>query len=114
MFGHPHTDLFAIRTNAKLTLYMPPVPNPIAWKQDALQHHWNDLSAYMPPPSLADLVEIDAFNKSLHDFSSSSLASERVVHRSVGSFGGGTSQAPLAVESSGAIKKWHMEIGRYI
>ena len=46
------------------------------------------------------LVQSDAFNKSLLGPGSSSLASEGVVFRSVGSFGGKTSQAPLVVESS--------------
>ena len=50
VFGRPHLDLFASRTIAKLLLYMSPVPNLVAWKHDAFQHPWDNLSAYTFPP----------------------------------------------------------------
>ena len=50
---------------------------------------------HFPPSLFSSLVESDAFNKSLLDPGSSSLASEGVVLRSSGSRDGGTSQASL-------------------
>ena len=46
VFGRPHLDLFATRTNMKLLLYMSLVPDPLAWKQDALHMLWDHLFAY--------------------------------------------------------------------
>ena len=43
-------DFFAIRSNMKLPLYLSLVLDPIAWKQNAFQHPWNDLSACDFPP----------------------------------------------------------------
>ena len=68
---------------------MSPVLDPVAWKQDAFQHPWDDLIAHALPPlhfSKTGLVESDTF-----DLSSSSLTSKGVVCRSIGSSGGGTS-----------------------
>ena len=50
MFGCPHLDLFATRANVKPPLYVSPVPDPIARKQDAFQHSWAHLSTYAFPP----------------------------------------------------------------
>ena len=53
VFGHLYTrwytlqvDLFATRLNHKLPRFVSPVPDPKAWKVDALSHHWGDLDAY--------------------------------------------------------------------
>ena len=46
VFGHPHLVLFATQANAKLPLYVSPVPDLKAWKQDIFQHPWDHLSAY--------------------------------------------------------------------
>ena len=46
VFGHPHLDLFAIRADNKLPLYISPVLDPLAWKQDALHLPRNHLVAY--------------------------------------------------------------------
>ena len=46
MFGQPHINLFATKAKAKLPMYMSPVPDPMAWKHDAFQHLWDNLSAY--------------------------------------------------------------------
>ena len=46
-------------------------------------------------------VESDVFNKSPCDLGGSSLASKGVVCKCTGSFGGRTSRASLAMESSG-------------
>ena len=45
----PHLDLFATRANTNLPLYVSPVPDPLAWKQDALHLPWNHLVAYAFP-----------------------------------------------------------------
>ena len=34
VFGRPHLDLFATLSSAKLPLYLSPVSDPMAWKQD--------------------------------------------------------------------------------
>ena len=52
LFSHPHVDLIATRVNTKTPLYVSPVPDPMAWKQDAFQPPWNDLIGYAFPPSL--------------------------------------------------------------
>ena len=36
VFGRPYLDLFATRANNELQLYVYPVTDPLAWKQDAL------------------------------------------------------------------------------
>ena len=41
VFGCPHLDLFAARANARLPLYVFPVPEPLAWKQDAFHLQWD-------------------------------------------------------------------------
>ena len=69
MFGCPPVDLFAIRANA-LHLYVPPVLDHMALKQDAFQHPCSDLSAYAFPPfvllsSKVGLAKSDVFDKSL-------------------------------------------------
>ena len=50
VFGRPQLNLFATRANAKLPLYISPVPDPMVWKQDAFQHPWDHLSACAFPP----------------------------------------------------------------
>ena len=47
MFSHPHKDLFATIANTKQPLYVSLVLVPMAWKQDASQHPWDNLSAYV-------------------------------------------------------------------
>ena len=50
VYGRPFIDLFTTRANAKLPLYVSTVPGPMAWKQDAFQRQWNNLSVYTFPP----------------------------------------------------------------
>ena len=52
VFNHLHMDLFATRVIMKLPIYMSHIPNPMAWKEDTLQHLWDSLSAYASPFSL--------------------------------------------------------------
>ena len=68
-------DLFATSTNTMHPLHVPPVPDPLVWNQDAFQHPWNDLIAYIfsSGSCKTGLVESDAFDKSL--LGSSCLAS---------------------------------------
>ena len=47
----PHVDLFAIRLNHKLPLYVSPVPDPNTWDTDALNINWMGLTAYAYLPT---------------------------------------------------------------
>ena len=46
----PHIDLFATRFNLRLPIYVSPVPDPGAWRVDALSFPWNGLDLYAFPP----------------------------------------------------------------
>ena len=46
VFGRPHLDLFATRASNKFPLYVSPVPDLLAWKQDALHLPSDPLKAY--------------------------------------------------------------------
>ena len=46
----PMVDLFASRFNHRLPIYVSPVPDPMAWKIDALTFSWENLQAYAFPP----------------------------------------------------------------
>mgnify|MGYP001412616885 CR=1 FL=1 len=50
IWGQPHVDLFATAANAKLPVFVSPLPEAEAWKQDALSFPWNGLWAYAFPP----------------------------------------------------------------
>ena len=41
---------FDTRVNTKLPLYVFPIPDPMAWKEDDFQHSWDDLTVYAFPP----------------------------------------------------------------
>ena len=43
VFNLPRTDLFPMKANAKLPIYVSPVPEPMMWKQDDFQHSWDNL-----------------------------------------------------------------------
>ena len=49
-WGKPIIDLFSTRFKNRLPLFVSPVPDPLAWKVDALSLAWNGLSAYAFPP----------------------------------------------------------------
>ena len=55
----PQIDLFAMRFNNKLPLFVSPVPDPLATAVDALSLPWEDLDAYAFPPAaiLGKMVE---------------------------------------------------------
>ena len=46
VFGRPMVVLFATALSNKLPIYCSPVPDPMAWNQDTLQHPW-DTCRYM-------------------------------------------------------------------
>ena len=46
----PMIDLFASQFNHRLPMYVSPVPDPRAWKIDALTFSWKNLQAYAFPP----------------------------------------------------------------
>ncbi|MES9880172.1 MAG: reverse transcriptase domain-containing protein [Sedimenticola sp.] len=49
-WGDPMVDLFATRLNAKLPLFVSPVPDASAWAVDAMSFGWGNLDAYAFPP----------------------------------------------------------------
>ena len=56
-WGTPQVDLFATRFNFRFPRYVSPVPDPQAWKVDAMEISWEGLDAYaFPPFSLIHLV----------------------------------------------------------
>ncbi|XP_070208316.1 uncharacterized protein [Littorina saxatilis] len=46
----PVIDLFATRFSARLPLFVSPFPDPLAWKVNALEISWTNLTAYAFPP----------------------------------------------------------------
>ena len=50
-WGTPHVDLFAMRHNHKLSLFLLPVPDPLAWEVEALHQDWTGLMGYAYPPT---------------------------------------------------------------
>lgn len=50
LWGRPHVDLFATAENAKLPVYVSPLPDPQAWREDALSFSWANLWVYAFPP----------------------------------------------------------------
>lgn len=50
LWGQPHMDLFATADNARLPLFVSPVPDQRAWKVDALAHQWTGWWGYAFPP----------------------------------------------------------------
>lgn len=54
---HPMIDLFATRFNNKLTTFISPIPDPLAFAVDALTVSWKGMWAYAyPPPAIIPLV----------------------------------------------------------
>ena len=50
LWGQPHIDLFATSETARLPTYISLLPDPAAWRTDALSFPWTNLWAYMFPP----------------------------------------------------------------
>ena len=50
LWGQPHLDLFATAENAKLPLYVSPLPDPGSWATDALSFSWKQMWVYAFPP----------------------------------------------------------------
>jgi len=51
VWGAPHVDLFATDENHKLPVYVSPLPDESAWRQDAFSFPWTNLWAYAYPPT---------------------------------------------------------------
>jgi len=51
LWGAPHVDLFATSENHKLPVYVSPLPDDCAWREDAFSFPWTDLWAYAYPPT---------------------------------------------------------------
>jgi ribonuclease HI len=50
LWGRPEIDLFATCQNKKLRKYVSPVPDPYAWRINAMTFCWESLSLYAFPP----------------------------------------------------------------
>ncbi|XP_064109710.1 uncharacterized protein LOC135217671 [Macrobrachium nipponense] len=50
LWGQPTIDLFATSRNNRLPLFCSPVPDPLAWKTDAMLLDWSGLNVYALPP----------------------------------------------------------------
>ena len=50
VWGVPQVDLFATSVNHQLPLYVSPLPDPGAWKEDAFAFQWEGLDMYAFPP----------------------------------------------------------------
>ena len=50
VWGQPHLDLFATADNAKLPMYVSPLPDPAAYATDALSFSWAQMWVYAFPP----------------------------------------------------------------
>ena len=50
-WGSPHVDLFALKQNTKLPVFMSPIPDKTTWKVDCLIQNWRNLYAYAYPPT---------------------------------------------------------------
>ena len=50
-WGRPFVDLFALRKNTKLAIYVSPIREETSWKVDSLVQNWNGLYAYAYPPT---------------------------------------------------------------
>ena len=50
VWGAPQVDLFATALSHQLPLYVSPLPDPRAWKEDAFSFQWEGLDLYAFPP----------------------------------------------------------------
>ena len=65
----PRVDLFATRYNHKLPKFVSPVPDPQAWRVDALSLNWENMDAYaFPPVSLLGKVVSKILDQGVHRF----------------------------------------------
>ena len=63
----PRVDLFATRYNHKLPKFVSPVPDPQAWRVDALSLNWEYMDAYaFPPVSLLGKVVSKILDQGVH------------------------------------------------
>ena len=63
----PRVDLFATRYNHKLPKFVSPVPDPQAWRVDALSLNWENMDAYVfPPVSLLGKVVSKILDQGVH------------------------------------------------
>ena len=50
LWDRPHVDLFATHLNAKLPVFVAPLPLPGVWRCDALSFAWDGILGYAFPP----------------------------------------------------------------
>ena len=51
LWGRPHVDMFATANNARLPVFVSPLPDPQAWRVDAFSFPWENLDMYLYPPT---------------------------------------------------------------
>ena len=83
ILGRPLRDLFAMKQNTKLQIYISPIADPQAWKVDALVQSWNNRDAYAHPPTT--LIR-PCLNKVCRS-DCTKLAKPGMVHRHIGPSG---------------------------
>ena len=49
LWGRPHVDMFATANNARLPVFVSPLPAPQAWRVDAFSFPWKNLDMYLYP-----------------------------------------------------------------
>ena len=126
----PHVDLFAIRLNHKVPLYVSPVLDQNAWDIDALNINWSGLTAYAFPPmaflhrviqkvrqSNCQIIVIAPGWRGMPWFPTSSVKnSAQTVPQLCVPQQSTTSQPPLLVSRSGQLQEqgFSVEVGERI
>ena len=103
----PNLDLFATHENAKLPVYVSPVPDPQAWAVDAMSISWKGMDAYAYPPNKIVNISSDKSNGSTMPtaIGGSSVASTKLVPPSNSIVNRSTSGIAKNKESAKAAKK---------
>ena len=97
----------------KLTFYVSPIPDPMGWKEDAIQHQLGDLSTYAFP-LFALLRQVMLRMMLLHNMFLILVAPFWLQkgRSQIGSFVGRTSQTPCAMEYAGSAPQESFTEGR--
>ena len=107
VFGRPHLNLFATRANTKLLLYLSPIPDPRAWKQDTSFSVGPSVRLCLPPICAAPSGHLmgSGVGGSIVGSHSSTMASEGVVCGSTASSHGRTTRASEGLEPAGSASR---------
>ena len=61
-FGHPRVDLFSGKADTRLPIYVSPIQDLKAWKEDIYQNPWKNLDLYVTLHSLSSVESPDFIN----------------------------------------------------